>query len=381
MSFNYFAGPTNVRNNAMLSRSSDFMNPDFDINFFDKYKNICDKLKEIFKTKNEIVILSGEGILGLEASCACLTEDNDNVLVISNGIFGYGFKDFVELYGGKVTLFESPKDTFFQLDELKNFLKNNNNFKYATIVHCDTPSSMLNPIKEICTLLKSYGILTVVDAVASLGGVYINVDEWNIDILLCASQKCFSLPPGLTFLSISENAISAFKNRKSKIKSYYMNLLNFLDYYDKKWFPYTMPSSDINALEVSIDNILNEGIDNVFKRHKKISNSLLYALEKNNIKSFLPKECSSPTVTTIILEDNVKTNDIVQYIKDKYDILISGSFGFLSNKAIRIGHMGENAKYERIIPVLCALEDALCVFYKKNINLVSEFNKKFREDN
>ncbi len=381
MGFNYFAGPTNVKNNVMLSRASDFMNPDFDINFYDKYKNICDKLKNIFKTKNEILILSGEGILGLEAACANLTEDNDNVLVISNGIFGYGFKDFVELYRGNVTLFESPNDSIFQLDKFEKFLKHNNNFKYATVVHCDTPSSMLNPINEICSLLKSYGILTVVDAVASLGGTYVNVDKWNIDIAICASQKCFSLPPGLTFLSISKDAFLAFKNRKSKIRSYYMNLLNFQDYYEKKWFPYTMPSSDINALEISIDNILNEGLDNVLKRHKNISHSLLYALEKNNIKSFLPKECSSPTVTTIILENNITTNDIVNYIKNKYNILISGSFGFLSNKAIRIGHMGENAKYEKIIPVLCALEDALCVFYKRNINLVSEFNKKFREDN
>ncbi len=380
MSFNYFAGPTNVRSNAMLSRATEFMNPDFDINFFEKYKSVCEKIQKVFMTKNEIIILSGEGILGLEAACACLTEDEDNVLVISNGVFGYGFKYFVELYGGNAFLFEAPKDSLFPIKELESFLRKNNNFKYATIVHCDTPSSMLNPVKEICKILKQHGILTVVDAVASLGGIDLNVDECCIDIALCASQKCFSLPPGLTFLSISNDAISSIKNRNSNIKSYYMNLLSFLDAYDKKWFPYTMPSSDINSLDVALDNILNEGLKNVFERHKKISSSLLYALEKNNINSFLPKSCSSPTVTTILLEENITNRDVIEYIKNKYGILISGSFGFLSNKAIRIGHMGENARYERIIPVLCAVEDALSHFYKRELNLVSDFNKKFREE-
>ena len=354
MSFNYFAGPTNVRSNAMLSRATEFMNPDFDINFFEKYKSVCEKIQKVFMTKNEIIILSGEGILGLEAACACLTED--------------------------AFLFEAPKDSLFPIKELESFLRKNNNFKYATIVHCDTPSSMLNPVKEICKILKQHGILTVVDAVASLGGIDLNVDECCIDIALCASQKCFSLPPGLTFLSISNDAISSIKNRNSNIKSYYMNLLSFLDAYDKKWFPYTMPSSDINSLDVALDNILNEGLKNVFERHKKISSSLLYALEKNNINSFLPKSCSSPTVTTILLEENITNRDVIEYIKNKYGILISGSFGFLSNKAIRIGHMGENARYERIIPVLCAVEDALSHFYKRELNLVSDFNKKFREE-
>lgn len=374
MNFIYSPGPTYVKNNVMLSRSKNFTNPDLDHDFFNQYKSICSKLKTIFNTKNDIIILSGEGMLSLEASCACLTEKNDKVLVINNGVFGEGFKDLVSLYDGDVTLFNSPLDSPFEFEKFEKFLENNHDFKYATLVHCDTPSSMLNPIHKICPLLKKYNILTVVDMVASLGGTYVNVDESQIDIGLCASQKCFSAPPGLTFLSISKDAINAIKNRKSKIPTYYMNLLNYLSYYEKKWFPYTMPISDLNGLETSIDNMLEEGMENILKRHEKISSSLLKALSKNNIKSFLDSSCSSETVSTIIVEDGTSPQEILNYIKDKFGILLSGSFGFLKDKAIRIGHMGENARYERIIPVLCAIEDAFSYFYKREISLVDDFN-------
>lgn len=379
MKFVYTAGPTHVLDNVLLMRGMPCTNPDIDLWFYDKYKEICEKLQKIFHTKNDVFILSGEGMIGLEAACASLTEKNDKVLVISNGIFGRGFKDLVELYDGNVTLFESPPNSPFSMDIFKKFLEQNHDFKYATIVHCDTPSSMLNPIYDICTLLKEYNILTVVDMVASLGGSYVHVDDSKIDIALCASQKCFSTPTGLTFLSLSKDSINAMKNRKSKIPSYYMNLLNYINYYEKKWFPYTMPISDILALETSIDNILGEGLDNVLNRHKKIRDCLYKALIDNKILVYLNKECSSETVTCIQLEHNIKPETLINYILEKYNILISGSYDFLKSTIIRIGHMGENARYERIIPVLCALEDGLSHFYNREINLVKNFNKYFKD--
>ena len=379
MKYIYCAGPTNVSDNVMLGRAKNFTNPDIDYSFFSQYKSICEKLQQIFKTKNDIVIMSGEGMIGLEASCACLTEKNDKVLVIGNGVFGKEFENLINLYDGNVTLFESPNDSPFLINDFKNFLKNNNDFKYATVVHCDTPSSMLNPINEICNELKKYNIITVVDMVASLGGSYVNVDESKIDIAICASQKCFSAPPGVTFLSISKDAIDSMKNRKSKIPTYYMNFLNYLCYEEIKSFPYTMPISDLIGLEIAIDNILEEGLINVLDRHKKISASLLKALKDNNLKSYLPDECSSETVTTIIIDDPFKASDILDYIKNNYNIILSGSLGFLKDKVIRIGHMGENAKYEKIIPVLSALEQAFSYFYKKDYNLVKDFNKYYTE--
>ena len=159
----YTPGPSEVRENVRLKRAEKTTNPDVDLDFCEFYKNTCDKMAKILKTKNDVYILSGEGMLGLEAACASLTENVDRVLVIDNGIFGKGFDDFVKMYGGEVVYFSGDYTKEIDIEELEKFLQKENDFKYATVVHCDTPTGVLNDLSKICTLLKKYNILTVVD--------------------------------------------------------------------------------------------------------------------------------------------------------------------------------------------------------------------------
>ena len=132
------------------------------------------------------------------------------------------------------------------------YLEKDHDFKYATVVHCDTPSGMLNDIASICPLLKSYGILTVVDSVAGMFGEDVRVDDWKIDLLCGGSQKAVSAPPGLTMVSVSDDAMKAMMSRKTPIASFYCNLLTYKDYYVQKWFPYTMPVSYIMRLNKAV---------------------------------------------------------------------------------------------------------------------------------
>lgn len=143
------------------------------------------------------------------------------------------------MYGGEPFFFRGNKKCSINIEELERFLDSDSEFKYATVVHCDTPSGMLNNVGAICKLLKKKGIMTVVDSVSAMGGEELKVDEWDIDIVIGGSQKCISAPPGLTIVSISDDAFSAMKNRKTPIASFYCNLLVWEDYYNKKWFPYT----------------------------------------------------------------------------------------------------------------------------------------------
>ena len=250
------AGPTNVTGNVLYARGKFFGNPDLDPDFMRYYKYITGKLKDIFNTKRaQVILMSGEGMLGLDSACASLTELGDEVLVISNGIFGRGFKELVEIYGGNVTLFETDWDKEIDIKRLENFLEENSNFKYATIVHCDTPTGVLNDIKTVCKLLKSKGILTVVDTVAALGGVEFDMDEWGVDIALGASQKVFSAAPGLTIMAVSDEAWKIMEQRKTPISSFYCNLLMWKDIEKKGHFPYTMPSSDIISLGAALENL------------------------------------------------------------------------------------------------------------------------------
>ena len=182
------AGPTQVRENVRQARSLVTTNPDLDEAFYDFYKETCELLEKLLHSSGTAYVLGGEGILGLEAACASLTEPGDRVLVLDNGIFGKGFADFVKMYGGEPVLFTSDYRNPIDVNDLKAFLDKDSDFKYATVVHCDTPSGVINDISKICPLLAEYGILNVVDSVAGMFGEYVNFDDSKIDILCGGSQ-------------------------------------------------------------------------------------------------------------------------------------------------------------------------------------------------
>lgn len=228
-------GPTQVRESVRKARSLECPNSDLDPAFFDYYKQTCELISSLLHTSEETLILSGEGILGLEAACASMTEPGDRVLVLDNGIYGKGFADFVSMYGGIPVLYTRDYLETLDVKELEEYLEKDHDFKYATVVHCDTPSGMLNDIRSICPLLKKYGILTVVDSVAGMFGNEVYAEESQVDILCGGSQKAVSAPPGLTFVTVSEDAKKAMAERKTPVASFYANLRIFEGYYEKQW--------------------------------------------------------------------------------------------------------------------------------------------------
>lgn len=374
---NYAPGPTETRENVKLARAEKTTNPDIDIDFVEFYKKTCEKFGNIIGTKNDVYILSGEGILGLEAACASLTEKGDRVLVIDNGIYGEGFKDFVTMYGGEYVLFSSEYTKSIDIDELKAFLDEDSNFKYATVVHCDTPTGVLNDVSKICPLLKEYGILTVVDSVAGMVGERLSVDESKIDIILGGSQKAISAPAGLTIVGISQDAKNCIKNRKTDVIGFYCNLNIWEGYYEKKYFPYTMPISDIMGLDKALDNILEEGIENVLNRHEKIAYSVRKSIEEYGLELFL-EEGYSNTVTAIKVPESIGALELTDYMLKNYNTLVATSLNQYMDTILRIGHMGENANLNKIEHVLNVLDKSLSALgFKGNGNLLNLFNKYY----
>jgi aspartate aminotransferase-like enzyme len=345
-------GPTQVRDNVRHARSIETSNPDLDLDFYDYYNDTCKLIGNLLHTNNPVYIMSGEGILGLEAACASLTEPGDKVLIIDNGVFGKGFGDFVTIYGGIPTYYTKSYTNALDINEFASFLEENHDFKYATLVHCDTPSGVLNDISKICPLLHQYGIITVVDAVSSMFGEPIDVTESNIDIICGASQKALSAPPGLTFLSVSKKCLHLMQNRKTPIASFYANILNFQDYYKNKWFPYTMPISDIYGLRTAIDNISNDR--DMYQRHQQIADAVRKAVKASGLELFTTNGYSN-TVTVIKIPNQISCQDVIRIMKDNYNIMIAGSFDLLENKVIRIGHMGENCNINDVSLTLEAL--------------------------
>lgn len=374
---NYAPGPTETRENVRLARAEKTTNPDIDVDFVEFYKKTCEKFGNIVGTKNDVYILSGEGILGLEAACASLTEKGDRVLVIDNGIYGEGFKDFVTMYGGEYVLFSSKYTKSIDVDELKAFLDKDSNFKYATVVHCDTPTGILNDVSKICPLLKEYGILTVVDSVAGMVGERLNVDESKIDIILGGSQKAISAPTGLTIVGISKDAKNCIENRKTDVIGFYCNLNIWEGYYEKKYFPYTMPISDIIGLDKALDNILEEGIEKVLDRHEKIAYSVRKSIEEYGLELFL-EEGYSNTVTAIKIPESIGALKLTNYMLKNYNTLVATSLNQYMDTILRIGHMGENANLNKIEHILNVLDKSLSALgFKRNGSLLDLFNKYY----
>lgn len=365
------AGPTRVRENVRMARSLEFTNPDLDLEFYEFYRETCKLFSKALNTENEAFIMGGEGILGLEAACASLIEHGDRVLVIDNGIFGKSFRDFVKMYGGIPILFTTDYHKPVDIGDLKAFLDKDSDFKFATVVHCDTPSGVLNDVESISKLLDEYNIMTVADSVAGMFGEPLDVSNSKIDILCGGSQKALSAPPGLTMVWVSKRAFEVMENRKTPIAGYYTNILVLKDYYKNKWFPYTMPVSDINGLRVAIENYLED--KDIFNRHRRIAKATRKALTEAGIELYLEKGWSN-TVTVFNVPKGIKDSDVLDTMCKEHGIMISGCFDVLAGKVIRIGHMGENCTENNVAETLDALGKT---FEKLGISLKTDMKEVF----
>lgn len=349
-------GPTQVTKNVRDARALETTNPDLDLDFLDFYSETCDILADILHTKHNTMILCGEGILALEAACASLTEKGDRVLVIENGVYGEGFKDFVSMYGGEPVLFSTDRERPVDPKELRAFLEKDRAFKYATLVGCDTPSGVRNPAGELCKILKEFGIISVVDVVSEMFVSELFVDKDNMDIVCGASQKALSAPSGLSLMAVSDDALKVIRNRKTPVAAFYANILTYCDYRKNKSFAYTMSASCINGLHRALLNVKED--KDIYKRHERIGTAVRKAVTAGGLKLFL-KDGFSNGVTVFKLPQGVDCDQLLATIRKDFDIMLAGSFGFLDKKVIRIGHMGTNCNEKDVEDTLQALGESL----------------------
>lgn len=370
------AGPTEVNEQVRKAMSERATNPDLDMNFFEFYKESIEKLKMIYKTKNETFILNGEGMLGLDSACCSLIEKGDRVLCIENGIFGKGFGPMCETYGAEVIYFSSDYKNTIDVEKLEEFLKLDSNFKIATMVHCETPSGIVNPVEKIAELLNRNKIISVVDAVSSLGGEELETDKWGLDIVLGGSQKAISSPTGLTYITISQRAFDKMEARKEPIPSFYCNLLLFRSWYQDREFPYTQPVYNLVANDIAFDICL---ASDYLNKHKKIAIAVRSALKRGGLELYAESGHAN-TVTAVMVPESIAYEDLFNTMVKDYNIMISGSLGELYNKVFRIGHMGENASEDKIYMCLNALNNTFEKLgfkpkEKLHLSFVEEVNK------
>ena len=348
-------GPTATPPEVREAIAGEQPNPDIDPAFAERYEGVCEKLATVYHTDSDVVVPGGEGILGLEAAIASLVEPGDRVLCLSNGLYGDGFADFVDAYGGEAELVSAPYDEGFDLDGAERVLEeadaNGRPFSLATLVHCETPTGALNDLDPALSLLEEHDVVSVVDAVSSLGGTTVPTDR--IDVCLGASQKCFSAPPGLTTAAISDRAWDAMEARDPR--SLYTNFLPWRDV--SEGFPYTHLSANVAALDAALDLLLEEGIDSVFERHEAAAERCRSRGAELGLEPYPRRELWSPTVTAFHVPGEAER--LQRRITEEENVVLATGLGELSNDILRVGHMGYNANVKKVERAMDAVEAVL----------------------
>jgi aspartate aminotransferase-like enzyme len=331
--------------------------PEF-VNF---YEETTKKIQKIFQTRNDVLILQGEGVLGLEAGVVCSINRGEKVLVFENGPFGKWLGDYVKNAGGTPVYFHSETNVRLNVNEAIELLEKNKDATAITLVHCETPAVILNDIVPICKHARNMGMLTIVDTVASLGGTNVRPDEWGIDICVSASQKCLGSTAGLTPMSISDFAWEKITHKKEPIRVSYLSLLDWKEtWLSSKRFPFTPFTAEINALGAAADEILEERLENVFRRHAEVASLCRKGVVAMGLKLWpLREEFCSPTVTAISIPEHYSDNAIITQMAMKHKILIGGGYRELKGQVLRIGHMGYQAQLAFVAATLDALSETV----------------------
>ncbi len=322
-------------------------------------KRMHDKIQQVFHTKNLIVFSTSSGSGLMESAIKCCT--SKRAAVFSVGSFGDRWADMGVSNGVPTDKFTvaNPGDATSAADVDKALATGK--YDVVTITHNETSSGVMNPLGEISKVVKKYpDVLLLVDAVSSMGGTYIPVDEWGIDVCITSTQKSLGLPPGLSIASVSEKAYNRAKTVKNR--GYYLDLVQLYDFVVKKDHQYhaTPSLAHYFALDAQLDYILNvEGLENRYKRHQEMAKYVRDWADKNFAVLPAP-EYRSNTLTVIKNTKNINVSDLNKFLAEK-GFLIANGYGDLKDKTFRIAHMADTTM-ETVKELLGCIDE----FLKKN---------------
>lgn len=348
-------GPTMVPNTVLTSMANPIIGHRTK-EYGELLEDTIEKMKKVFMTENDVYLITGSGTSAMDMAISNTVDKGDKVLTITNGNFGERFCKIADVYGAEVIKLENEWGDNAKPEQVKEILEENPDIKVVTVVHNETSTGVKNPIEEIGNIVKDYDALYVVDTVSSLGGDYVDVDKFNIDICVTGSQKCIAAPPGMAAISVSEKAWDVIN--ATETKSFYLDIKAYKKRYDtKKETPYTPSVSLTYAMNEALEIVLDEGLENRFKRHEKLAKATIAGLDAMGIELFAKEWARSVTVTSAKYPEGIKDSEFRGLLANKYGILVAGGQGQASGKIFRVGHMGEAREYH-VLGTLAAIEMA-----------------------
>ena len=317
-------------------------------------------LKEIFRTANEMTLaVSGTGSAGMETVFANLVEPGDTVLVAVNGVFGGRMKDVAERCGATVETIEAPWGRAFEQDQLVAAIERVKPKVFA-IVHAETSTGVHQPVDRLGETVHRHGGLLLLDCVTSLGGVPVEIDAWGVDAAYSGTQKCLSCPPGLSPVTLSQRAVQRLEQRKRKVQSWYLDLSMVRQYWgSERAYHHTAPINMLVGLHEALRIVLEEGLENRFRRHREAHELLKAGLKELGIQYVSQEGRQLPMLNAVGIPDGVDDMTVRRKLLNDYGIEIGGGLGAFKGKAWRIGLMGHAATKRNVSMVLAGLRDAL----------------------
>jgi len=321
---------------------------------------VQEMLRYVFQTSNALTLaISGTGTAAMETAVANMVEPGESVLVCANGYFGLRIAEMVERYDGLLNLLKRPWGEVFSLKEIEQAL-DSSRAKVVAIVHAETSTGARQPLEGLADLVHSKGGVLIVDAVTSLGGVPLQVDALDLDVVYSGTQKCLGCPPGLGPITLSARAVARLHQRRTHVKNWYLDLSGLEKYWSsQRVYHHTAPISAIYGLHEGLRLVIEEGLEQRWERHQRNASQFWQGLANLNLECHVPRESRLPSLTTVRIPSGVDDLSVRSRLLRDYNIEIAGGFGELNGVVWRIGLMGYSSRTENIELLLRALGEIL----------------------
>jgi len=352
-------GPSDVAPAVLKAMSASLLGH-LDPVFVKMMEEIKGMLRIVFQTSNEMTFpVSGTGSAGMEFCFVNLIEPGDDVVIGVNGVFGTRMVDVAERCGARVTKVESPWGRIIEPEQVRAALKNCRP-KLVAIVHAETSTGALTPVEEISRIAHEAGALMVLDAVTSLGGCPVRIDDWQIDAVYSGTQKCLSCPPGLSPVSFGSRAMEAARGRKKKVQSWYLDVNLLASYWgQERVYHHTAPISMNYGLHEALRLVLIEGLENRWRRHEANHLLLRSTLEQLGLRIASQEGHQLWQLNAITVAEGADEAAVRKRLLEEFGIEIGAGLGPLKGKIWRVGLMGETSKRENVETFIAALKTCL----------------------
>jgi len=353
-------GPSNVNPRVLKAMTAPLLGH-LDPEFLKLMDDIKEMLRLVFQTNNPITFpVSGTGSAGIETAMVNILEAGDTAVVGVNGYFGDRMAQIAERCRANVYRIETEWGQPLDPDKVKAELGKHKNIKLVAMVHAETSTGVLSPVPDIAKITHEHDALMIVDAVTSLGGVEINVDDWGIDVSYSGSQKCLGCPPGLAPLTLGPKAHEVLLSRNTPVQSWYLDVSLLENYWSStRAYHHTAPISMIYGLREGLRVVLEEGLEARYQRHTRNAKTLREGLKSLGIELFAQESAQLDTLISAWVPNGMNDATLRKALLNDHNIEIGGGLGQFSGKIWRIGLMGENSNSTAVLTFLSALESVL----------------------